>query len=366
MPRFIIYLLAILVFNSCLFAQSPDQSFRVVNPVTAGYPSTFFPRLGKKINDSIPSVGSFLVWSHGAIVYEGYFHGASEETSFDIKSITKSMISALAGIAKDRGMLPDINTPVLPFFPEFAKSHSSPSGVWFADEKGYQDSIRATLRLRDLLTMQTGMEWSDFGPVAKIFVNAADPVRFTFDVPFAETPGTRFNYCSAAASVFSAVLAKCVKTDLRSFAETNLFRPAGMTLTRWDIDPAGRYVGASEMYMTPRDLLRFGLIYLHHGKTGDKQLIPQEWVNASTAQQARLDYWDIMPRADGYGYFWWRRRTNGHQAYIASGFGGQLIAVIPDLEMVLVATCFLNGENRGREEIRRLHLFIDQVTKISK
>jgi CubicO group peptidase (beta-lactamase class C family) len=102
-----------------------------------------------------------LVWSHGAIVYEGYFHGASEEISFDIKSI---MLSALAGIAKDKGLLPDINTPVLPFFSEFAKPHSSLPDVWFVDEKGYQDSIRATLRLRDLLTMQTGLERSDFGP----------------------------------------------------------------------------------------------------------------------------------------------------------------------------------------------------------
>src|SRR5438132_1704550 len=86
MLRFITYLVMILFFKNGLIAQSDNQPLRVVNPVTAGYSSSFFPVLGKKLNDSIPSLGSFLVWSHGAIVYEGYFHDASERTSFDIKS----------------------------------------------------------------------------------------------------------------------------------------------------------------------------------------------------------------------------------------------------------------------------------------
>jgi CubicO group peptidase (beta-lactamase class C family) len=252
-------------------------------------------------------------------------------------------------LQKLKGLLPDLKTPVLKFFPEFTKPHSSRAGVWFSDEKFREDSIRATLCLKDLLTMQPGWEWSDFGPVVNIFINAADPVRFTMDLPFADTPGTRFTYCSAAASVFCTALAKSVKTDLKSFAQTNLFNPAGITLTWWDKDPAGRYEGASEMYMTSRDLLRFGLIYLHHGKAGTRQLIPEDWIKESTQQQATLNFWDILPNANGYGYFWWRRKTNAHQACIASGAGGQVVTVIPDLDMVIVATCFLNETNRGSE-----------------
>ena len=318
------------------------------------------------MSDSIPSLGSFVVWSHDAIIYENYFHGASATTSFNIKSITKSVVSALAGIAQAKGLLPALDTPVIRFFPEFAAPHRTSPNVWFANDKAWEDSIREMLRLKDLLSMQTGWDWSDFGQAVNIFINSADPVRFTMDIPFAETPGKKFNYCSAATSLFSAALAKCVKTDLRAFAESNLFEPSGIKIDRWDTDPVGRYVGASEMFMNARNLLRFGLIYLHRGKAGDKQLIPENWVSISTQKQAELDYWDVLPGANGYGYFWWRRITNGHQAFIASGAGGQLITVVPDLGLVVVATCLLNENNRGREEIKRLHLFIDTLTKASR
>ena len=366
MLRTFIYLFSAFLVNNCLQAQSVKQTLPTVNPIAAGYNSSFFPNLSKKLSDSIPSLGSFLVWSHGAIVYEGYYHEASDSTSFDIKSITKSMVSSLAGIARSKGLLPDLNSPVLNLLPEYAKSGFASSTVWFAHDKEIYDSIRSTLTLRDLLTMQPGFQWSDFGPVVNAFVNSSDPVRFALDLPFEDEPGTKFVYCSAAASVFSAALAKCLSTDLKSFADSNLFAPAGISLKRWDTDPIGRYVGASEMYMTSKDLLRFGLIYLHQGKVESKQLIPEDWIKESTKKQAELKFWDVLPHADGYGYFWWRRKTNGHQAYIASGAGGQLIAVIPDLDMVVVATCFLNEKNRGRSEIKRLHFFIDKVTKVSK
>jgi CubicO group peptidase (beta-lactamase class C family) len=171
-------------------------------------------------------------------------------------------------------------------------------------------------------------------------------------------------YCSAATSIVAAALTKAVGTDLLSFGKTNLFDPAGISLPTWDVDPTGRYVGCSEMYMKPRDLLRFGLLYLHKGKVGNKQIIPQAWIEASTAQQARLDYWDILPNANGYGYFWWRRTTNGHQTFFASGACGQLIVVVPDLDMVIVATNFLNQYNRGRDELRKLHVLIDKLTQL--
>ena len=365
MIRSISFLYALFCINICQ-GQSIDQPLPVSKPEKAGYSPSFFSELGKKMTDSIPSLGAFVVWSHDAIIYENYFHGASAATSFNIKSITKSVVSALAGIAQAKGLLPALDTPVIRFFPEFAAPHRTSPNVWFASDKAWDDSIRQMLRLKDLLSMQTGWDWSDFGQAVNIFINSADPVRFTMDIPFADAPGKKFNYCSAATSLFSAALAKCVKTDLRTFAETNLFEPAGMKIDRWDTDPVGRYVGASEMFMSARSLLRFGLIYLHHGKAGDKQLIPEKWVNVSTQKQAELDFWDVLPGADGYGYFWWRRKTNGHQAFIASGAGGQLITVIPDLGIVVVATCLLNENNRGREEIKRLHLFIDMLTKPSR
>lgn len=350
------FILAINLYGQANFNLEAKES------VNAGFTPSFFTGLTKKLNDSIPCLGSFLVWRNNGLVYEKYFHGSDSTTEFDIKSVTKSVVSALAGIAKEKGLLTDFNKPVIDFFPEFAQPHNSISTVWFSDEKAYQDSLRGILTLYDLLTMQHGWDWNDFQGPVNIFINAADPIRFTMDIPFVDTPGTHFVYSSAAASLFGASLEKAVHTNLKEFAEENLLKPAGMHCTRWDTDPQGRTLGCSEMYLTARDMMRFGLLYLNNGNNGTTQIIPADWIAASVAEQAILNYWDILPGANGYGYYWWRRKTQGYQAYIASGAGGQIITVIPGLRMVVVATCFLNQYNRGRSELKRLHDFVDKLT----
>jgi CubicO group peptidase (beta-lactamase class C family) len=136
-----------------------------------------------------------------------------------------------------------------------------------------------------------------------------------------------------------------------------------MSMQRWDTDPLGRYSGASESFLTAPDLMKFGLLYLHNGKANGKQVISPSWIKESWEAHATLNKWPVLPHANGYGYYWWRRKTNGYQAYIASGAGGQLICVIPALDMVLVTTCFWNDANRGRVEIKLLHSYIDKVVK---
>jgi CubicO group peptidase (beta-lactamase class C family) len=358
---FILYIS--LLFTSGLTAQLVEQPLPVATPEYTGLNAGMFNHLTQTLEDSSGAIGSFIVCHKGAIVYEHYFHGASANTVFNIKSITKSMVSAMAGIAYDKKLLPDLNKPVLAYFPEYAKDRHTVPGVLFPDWLASNDSIRKTLTLKHLLTMQPGFDWNDFGQLVNAYINSSDPVRFTLDLHFSDTPGTKFVYCSAAVSVFAAALAKAVKTDLLAFAKTNLFNPTGITVSRWDKDASGRYFGASEMFMTSRDLLRFGLLYLHNGKVGNKQILSPEWVKTSTGQQAVLDYWDVLPGADGYGYYWWRRKTNGHQAFIASGAGGQTITVIPDLDMVIVGTCFFNNQSKGRDELRRQHVIIDSLLK---
>lgn len=302
-------LLISLLFTTNLLAQKPVGILPIKNPAGAGLNTVYLSKLSKQLNDSIPCLGSFLIWRKGGLVYEKYFHNADSNTSFNIKSVTKCVVSALAGIAKEKGLLPDLNTPVVQLFPEFTQPRNKPATVWFAEDKAWQDSVRGTLTLDNLLTMQHGWEWSDFGAAVNIFIYAADPIRFTMDIPFIDTPGTKFIYCSAAASLFGAALEKSVHTSLKDYAEKNLLTPAGMHCTRWDTDPEGRTLGASEMYLTARDMMRFGLLYLNNGSNGNTQVIPEDWVATSVAQHAVLNYWDILPHANGYGYYWWRRKT---------------------------------------------------------
>ena len=327
--------------------------------------TAFFTKLGKEINTAIPSIGSFIVCSNDSIQYEGYFHQATRATVFNVKSVTKTMVSALAGIAKQKDLLPDLDTPVLSILKEYATPRSQ-GDVWFSSDMAYYDSVRATITIKHLLTMQAGFDWDDFGAVAAALILSSDPVRLSLDIRMENDPGTRFNYNTGVSIIFGALLARCVKADLKSFAEENLFKPAGMSLKGWSTDPMGRYIGGSEMEFTATDLLKFGQLYLHQGKAGDRQVVPSDWVKESTSEQAVLNSWPVLPGANGYGYYWWRRKTNGHQAYVASGYGGQLVCVVPDLKLVIATTCFLNDRNRGREEIKRLHVFIDKVTNYLK
>ena len=306
------------------------------------------------------------MWQHNGLIYEKYFHGATDSTLFNVKSITKSIISAIGGIVKDKGLLPDLKTPVLNILTEYAPPASYPTNVWFASTKVENDSIRKTMTLQDLLTMQTGFQWDDFDNLAAAYISSLDPVKLMLELPFEDYPGQSFNYCSGAASIFGAVLSKLIQGDLQDFANTYLFYPIGAKLKRWDKDPTGRYVGASEMYLTNPDLICFGLLYLHNGKVNEEQIIAESWIKESLAEHAKLNKWPVLPNANGYGYYWWRRRTNGYQAYVASGACGQLICIIPKLNMVIATTCFINAKNRGRSEIKRLHQFIDKVVKATK
>ncbi len=364
MIRLTTLLIGLLTFSVSL-SQFVPQPLKNFSPDSAGFKPGFLDEFTNELQDSSKALGAFIVWRKKGVVYEHYFNGGSRESVFNIKSITKSVVSALTGIAIEKKLIPDVNTPVMKFFPEYNKprSVSDKGRVLFAEGMAYNDNMRRSLTLRHLLTMQPGFDWNDFGQIVSAWIFSSDPIKFALDLPFADTPGTKFMYCTPATSVVGAALAKAVHTDIRSFAKKNLFDPAGITSAGWDVDPMGREMGGSESYLTAHDMMRFGLLYLNKGKVGNKQIVPAEWVEASTAAQAPLDYWDILPNTNGYGYFWWRRKTNGYQMFFASGACGQLIVVVPDLEMVIVAGTSLDKPHRNREELKMLHLMIDKLTK---
>jgi len=330
-----------------------------------GFSSISLNSIGKEASEKIPSLGSFVIWRHDALIYEKYFHGQSRDSLFYVQSVTKSFISAIAGAAWMKGLLPNLDTPVLDLLPEYERKTPVP-GFWNTEDWNDVDTLMHQLTLRHLITMQTGFNYHEFGGMCNAFVFSSDPVRYALDLGFSEDPGEKFNYCSPGSHVFAVVLARLIKTDLFAFADSTIFKPAGITLKKWPVDPQGRYIGFSDLQFTSQDMVRFGVLYLKKGKLNGKQILSEEWVKESTDRHAVLNHWDVLPGANGYGYFWWRRKSNGHQVYVASGYGGQLICVIPDLDMVIVATCTFGDNNRGRSEIRRLHLLIDKVIKAAK
>ncbi|MCC7050880.1 MAG: serine hydrolase [Bacteroidia bacterium] len=348
MKHFLFFLIVSNFFNYPIFAQNSSVLRGIV----------------KEAYDSVPSLGSILVWKNNKIVCEEYFNGANDSTSFKVKSITKSVVSALVGIANDYKLLPELKTPIFNLFPEYATDFTKNKNIGFTQLIRANDSLKRLITLRDLLTMQTGYLWDDNSPLSsRVFNSSSDPVRSALDLPFEDLPGTKFKYCTPATHIVGVIVSKRVNRNLKEFADSALFKPIGVTITSWSNDPLGRTMGGTELSMTSIDMIKFGLLYLNEGKVNDKQIVSKSWINESTSEQVELNEWDVLPGANGYGYYWWRRKTNGHQAFVASGYGGQLICVIPDLQMVIVTMCFVDERNRGRSEIKRLHGFIDKIVK---
>ena len=351
MKRYRIFLVISLLFSNVLNAQNSNSLKTIV----------------KRANDSIPSLGAFLIWKNDKIICEEYFNGANANTNFKVKSVTKSVVSALAGIANDRHLLPQLNTPIFDLFPEYATDFTKNEDIGFPELIKSNDSLKRIINLHDMLTMQTGYLWDDNSALSsRVFNSSSDPVRSTLDLPFEDYPGTTFKYCTPASHVVAVVIAKSIHANLKTFADTALFKPIGVNIDSWSCDPLGRTMGGTELSMKATDMLKFGLLYLNEGKANGKQIISKAWILESTAAQVELNEWDVLPQANGYGYYWWRRKVKGHQAFVASGYGGQLICLIPDLKLVIVTTCFVNENNRGRSEIKRLHGFIDQIVEVSK
>ncbi|WP_317898404.1 serine hydrolase domain-containing protein [Aurantibacillus circumpalustris] len=350
MKRNLFLLFVVNILNAPLSAQKANELKMITKEAYAG----------------IPSLGSILVWKNNEIVCEEYFNGANDSTSFKVKSVTKSVVSALAGIANDYKLLPDLKTPIFNLFPEYATDFSKNQNIGFTELIRANDSLKRKITLSDLITMQTGYLWDDNSPLSsRVFNSSSDPVRSTLDLPFEDFPGTKFKYCTPASHVIAVIVSKSVKGNLKEFADSALFKPIGVTISSWSSDPLGRTMGGTELSMKSSDMIKFGLLYLNEGNVNGKQIISKSWINESTSEQVVLNEWDVLPGANGYGYYWWRRKTNGHQAFVASGYGGQLICVIPDLKMVIVTTCFVNDKNRGRSEIKRLHGFIDKIVAAS-
>lgn len=285
-----------------------------------------------KAAEGLPRMHSLLVDWHGDLILECYFHSARAASLADIKSVSKSVISALVGIAIARGYLPGVYAPIAPYFPFLSSTAAG--------------ARKKQITIADLLTMRSGLEstsrWN-YGA----WVKSPNWVRYALSRPLLSPPGEQMDYSTGNTHLLSAILTKATRRDTWTFAEETLAKPLGFRLPRWPRDPQGIYFGGNEMLMTPRDMLKFGELYLHWGRLNGRQIVPEAWVAAS-----------FVPRTQSpisgheYGYGWWMDQMEGHQTYFAWGFGGQYIFVVPDLDLVVVTTSSASvGENRHEEHI---------------
>ena len=331
-----VHILTFLALVSC--SSSSDGPFEagtdglpVSTPLLQGMDEAKMTNV-RRLASELPELTSLLIIRNGNIVSEQYFLGNDRSTAFNIKSASKSILSALTGIALRERFISGMEQKVADYFPEY---------------RGLQGEYpKNQITIRHLLTMTSGLKWDENGAVTQAWLASSDWIRFIFDLPMTSQPGEVFNYTTACAHLLSALLARASKMSTLDFANKYLFQQTGIAISRWDRDPQGNYFGGAEMYITARNLGKFGILYLNDGIAGGKQVVPADWVHESTKVQVRLGN-EIQDQ--GYGYMWWIKKFKDVDCFYASGAGGQFLFCIPVLNLVVVTNSSLvNSSDSGR------------------
>ncbi|MEO8608315.1 MAG: serine hydrolase [Chloroflexota bacterium] len=295
----------------------PTAGWRESSPEAQGIDSGALNKLDQHIQQNLPNLFSVLIVRHGYLVFERYYGGYEAELPFEVASVTKSITSALVGIALDKGYLKSLDEPVTDFFPKYADDF---------------DTLTPTITMRHVMSMTTGFNWTEDGPW--YWPDYSSWMQFALSMQVTHPPGTYFTYNTPSVHLLSGVLTQSTGMSLADFAQKNLFTPLGIPAPQWGHDPDGYTTGAHALHLRARDMAKFGYLYLNRGKWEGKQLIPAAWVDMTTAQYSDGGF----PQGTPYGYLWWVTTEDGHPAYFAAGYGGQYVMVIPDLDSVVVMT----------------------------
>jgi CubicO group peptidase (beta-lactamase class C family) len=275
---------------------------------------------------AIPRFRSLLVARHGRLVAEYYFGGADSTTLFDVRSVTKSVVGALTGIALRDGLLPSTAASIAPFL-----------------ASDTLDAGDSAVTVRHLLTMTSGYSWDEInGPDYGLWIGADDHVQYLLDRAHAAAPGATFTYNSAGAHTLGVVLQDAAGTPLPRYAASHLFAALAIDTVAWEPLDHGTVNGGSGVALRGRDLLKFGQLFLQHGWSGAAPVVPEAWVDSVT--RAQFAWRDALGplRQVTYGMLWWVSDA-APAAFFAWGYGGQFVYVVPVRDLVVVATTDWTG-----------------------
>jgi len=276
---------------------------------------------------------SVLIQRHGKLVFEEYFWGQSAGNPHITSSVTKSVTSIVIGIAADRGAI-QLDAPVTSYV-------SDPqSTLW--GQQGYPITIR------NILSMSSGTAWDNgiqgaSNPSAQL-LTSTDTTHYVMGKAQIHPPGMFYNYDNGLPSLMGILIAHKIGESFDRFAADNLFEPLGIKNYRWTFTHEGSVLTAGGLYLLPRDMLKIGQLMLQEGCWQGRQLVSSAWVREATRQQTAADQYP-------YGFYWHltnsqRRHVQAHDGFMSLGQGGQVIAVFPALDMVVVVTS-QNWQMRG-------------------
>jgi CubicO group peptidase (beta-lactamase class C family) len=323
-----------------------DDGWATASLIDVGINSKLIDNLIEKIvaadplNNSL-NIHSLLVARHGKLALEEYFYGCKSNQLHTMRSASKTFTPLFVGIAHEHGAKIDINTSVYSQFPQY-KEFANP------------DLRKQKITVRDLMTMTSGLACDDNddnspGNEDVMQQQAAQPdwYKYTLDLPLARDPGgNQAVYCSAGINLLGGIVRNVTHTSLPDFFYKCVAKPLQIKTYHWNLMPTGDGYAGGGLFLRPRDQLKLGQLYLNGGIWNGRRVIGKDWVEQSTTRQSTFGQTLGVDHDYGYGWHLYHLTAGGrvYRAYAAGGNGGQIVMVIPDLDLVVGFTGGAYGE----------------------
>ena len=293
----------------------PGVPWPAATPEEVGISSDALADMLVRIRDEDIEIHSVIIVKDDRLILEAYMHPYDRGTLHNVKSVSKSVISALVGIALGEGVIGDLDETVYEHFPRY-----------FTDD---MDPRKKEINLWHLLTMTSGLDLDENGPISSEIFGTLDWLKKTYERPMRDDPGTRFLYSTPLTHTMSAIISEASGMSLHEFADEHLFGPLSFGEVQWRKGPQGYNFGGAELFLLPVDMARFGYLFLSGGMWEGRQVVPAEWVEESTTNK--------LGGISGtlYGYWWW---LHDDGSYRAAGWGGQSIYINEEADVVIAVT----------------------------
>jgi CubicO group peptidase (beta-lactamase class C family) len=334
----------------------PGDDWQVSTPAEQGLDPDLVAQLYYNAS-KLETIYSLLVFKNGYLIAEDYFHIGSPDLQVNIHSVTKSINSALVGIALEQGCLTSLDQKMMEFFPEFTDRITDPR--------------KKEITIKQMLQMRAGYPWEEATAEGTDLLFTGFRPSNLVDVPLAYDPGSDSAYSNLTAHLLGIIVARACNTDLKSFAQEHLFNPLGIEPAFWQTDWEGNYLGYSDIHLSSTDLAKFGLLYLNDGNYNGIQVVPGQWVHDSLQIYSK-NTWTVRVGRNwgdnGYGYQWWSIRSGNYRYNLAWGHGGQQIVLLDDLDMMVVLLAdplhLKHGDEPWRIEKSNLNLVADFIASL--
>jgi len=356
-PKITVLFIFVFIFFSCNKKNSVSTDSRYPKATSQNFDVL---QLSQAIDNlsQIPGFKSIVAGRNGVIAAEEYNNGSGADSLHDVRSVTKSVMSLLIGIAIREGFIQSVDQTIGEFF--------------IGTVVDSLDSAKAQITIEQLLMMSCGLEWHelDRGNSYDQWFLSDDHIQWVLDQSFIHEPGHGFNYNTGSTYLLSVILNLTTGNDALAFALQYLFQPMGIDHVEWDYVPRGGSYnnGGAGLTISPHTMFAIGNLVLNNGCWNQNQIVPEDWIHQCLSRQNETH--GTLPYNNHYGYLWWIGQAYGHDHFYAMGWGGQFIVCVPDFNLVIAAACQWSGISEAEANQHWFDIFMiimdDIITAVNE